>query len=467
MNFSEKFNNICKDNVVGASIIITKDNNILGQYNYGHSSLENQIKVEDDTIFRIASISKIIVAMAVMKLVEEEKLSLEDDISNILGFKIRNPKYPNIPISVKMLMLHTSSINDGPEDGIQKGYNGVNGYSYFVALKDLLENKESKYYVEDTFANYAPGEKFEYSNFGTGILACIVEAASGILFSEYVNKYILSPLKVDGSFRANEVNNKQLISSTYYYKDNNFVLARTGKSFVDAAYPYHPLKENFRGPAGGLFISMKNLQKIMTVFLNDGKYKDTRILNKETVDLMLQMHYLGPNLEYNSKGLQLKIIDKNIILKGHTGSAYGVSSYMFFSKEENFGVCFIANGGNYQKEIPGLNNIQNATLDLALEFAKVKKNLIKVEWNAISKEVLKGNGKVLLNKSPRIIDNSVYLELIDFANLVNVVPKLVDNKVFIKDKEIILENNLVNLDVTLNSLKIKFEKTNLDYTLYI
>src|SRR5690554_3106304 len=125
MELKEKFYKIFNNQIVGGSVVlITWEKEF--KYNYGFSSLIDDKRVEDESIFRIASISKVIIGMAALKLVEEELLDLDEDISNILGYIIRNPKFPNVPITTRMLMLHTSSITDGDnEDGL--GYNGVNG----------------------------------------------------------------------------------------------------------------------------------------------------------------------------------------------------------------------------------------------------------------------------------------------------------------------------------------------------
>lgn len=472
--FSEKLNKVFKDNVIGSQVVIYKNKEII-EYNYGFASIESNKLVDDDTIFRIASISKIIVAMSAMKLVEEGRLDLDADLSDIFGFKIRNPQFPDVPITTKMLMLHTSSINDGyddekPEfDNIEKGYNGVNGRGYFVDLADLLAEKNSKYYSENTYLNYKPGSKFTYSNFGTGILACVVEKCSGELFTDYVEKNILKPLNLDASFRACDIEKKDKISDTFYYLDktNEFRTARTGKSFVENSYPKFAVGHNFRGPAGGLFISMSDLSKIMQVLINDGAYENVVILKKDTVDLMLQMHYLGPDLNYLAKGLQLKFIDgdSDLLLKGHTGSAYGVSSFMYFSKEDNIGICFIANGGKYKAKVPGLNNIQAGVLDVFVEEFYEKKNKT-VKFNINNNYAYLNDRKILLH-SLVLKNEDVYLNLIDIANILNIIPRITEDKVIIKGNEVRIENGLINLFKLLVELNIEYAKVLDNYEIYL
>ena len=90
-----------------------------------------------------------------------------------------------------------------------------------------------------------------------------------------------------------------------------------------------------------------DLSVIMRMFLGYGTYNGIKILNRETVELMYQMHWVGsPSGEdYKAKGIQMKVLNHHEIpFRGHTGGAYGVRSYMFFSLEKQIGTCFITNG---------------------------------------------------------------------------------------------------------------------------
>lgn len=350
MNLNERLFNIFKDQVVGASVVLIKGKEEF-KYTYGYRSLIDKKPVEDDTIFRIASISKVIISMAALKLVEDGLLDIDEDISKYLGYQIRNPKYPHIPITTKMLMLHTSSITDCNEEG-SIGYDGVNGQHFFVSLEDLLTNPDSEYYSPDTYSDYTPGEKYIYSNFGPGIIACIIEKCSNQLFTEFVDNNFLKPLAMDASFKAKNIIKKDKISDAF----NGFNTNRTAKQFIDATYPDFPLGNNFRGPAGGLFTSMQDLSKIMIALMNEGLYKSVRILKKETVETLFNINFFARRY-YE---------DIQVTLNGATGGAYGISSVMYFVKEKNTGICFIANGGNYKYLGPGLNNIQEGIIDVLL-----------------------------------------------------------------------------------------------------
>ena len=97
---------------VGVSCAVVKDNQIIYHHNFGVKDLATKEPVDDQTIFRIASISKSFTATSLLQQVEQGRVKLTDDVSDLIGFKVRNPKFPDTPITLEMLLSHTSSIND-------------------------------------------------------------------------------------------------------------------------------------------------------------------------------------------------------------------------------------------------------------------------------------------------------------------------------------------------------------------
>lgn len=359
-----------KASLVGASSLVFKDGKIVEKLNYGYSSLEKHKKVNNNTVFRIASVSKIMVALCIMKLYEEGKVDLTADISDYLGFLVRNPKYPDVVITLKMIMTQTSSITDGFEKDVNSdqdsGYNLINGTFEDCTLQDLLDSN-GKRFVKETFSNYRPATHFEYSNLGCGILACIIEKVTGEYFTDFVKKTIFKPLKLDASFVVTDIKTKN-IASTYLYRDGENKLCRSREMFIEKVYPKFPLGENFRGPAGGCFISTNGLMKIMKALLAGGK----PILQTSTLDKMMQMAWAGkrqPNDSYVAKGLQLEIVDyfNSRRLYGHFGDAYGVKSYFLFNREEQIGMVYITNGGNYKYQECGYCDIHEKLIKATLD----------------------------------------------------------------------------------------------------
>ena len=98
---------------VGMSVVVVKGDKVVYQQAFGYRDKDTREPLDVNDIFRIASISKSFSGMSVMQLVEAGKMSLDDDVNDILGMDIRNPRYPDIPVTIKMLLSHTSGMNDG------------------------------------------------------------------------------------------------------------------------------------------------------------------------------------------------------------------------------------------------------------------------------------------------------------------------------------------------------------------
>lgn len=357
-----KFKELCqKSNLVGASSVIIKDNKIDKIMNYGFYDENKSLEMNEDVIIRIASVSKLEVAACVMMLVEEGKIDLDEDISKYLGFKVRNPRFKDDIITVRMIMTQTSSISDGleiyKEDGdVFSGYNLLLEEGIKADIEELL-SENGKYY-QDSFNEYKPGTHFEYSNFGCGTLACILERVSGQYFFDFFKERFADKLNIKASFMASDL--KDEIISSSFRGDGS--LNRTGKSFVERSITKRALGQNYVGPAGGLFISMKDLSKVMLAYMNDGK----GLFKKSTMDMMLQMNWFGDRSgDYTAKGLQFQILDifDNKRLYGHFGTAYGIKTYMFFNPHQKIGMVFGTCGGGFKMLPCDISDVQYGLLE--------------------------------------------------------------------------------------------------------
>lgn len=358
MNKQALNNIVTNETPLGLGVLVANKKNILDTYCYGKRSIEKNLDITADTIYRIASISKVIVAMCVMMLQDDGKLDINEDISKYLGYKVRNPHFPKDIITIKMLMTQSSSLCDGEDEKL--GYDGVNGPRFYVSLERLLTDPTYEYYTEKTYLNKKPGTFFCYSNFGCGILACIVEKVSGMLFTNFVIERLFKPFNIDASFRATDIKNKEKIASLYR---KDFSLSRDSEQFCKYVFDIYPLGDNFRGPAGGLFISMIDLSKIMRVLMNDGIYDGIRILNTDTVKEMKKVQFVmkEKNSIYQQKGLQMVVFDIfDTRLYGHTGEAYGLRSFMLFNEEK--GYIFMCNGCDYKMYLNDFSRLQYEVL---------------------------------------------------------------------------------------------------------
>lgn len=359
--------------MVGSSVVYLDKNNEVHFIESGYSNLEKNIPTNNKSIYRIASISKVIVAIGVLRLYEKGLVNLDSDISKYLGFKVRNPKFPDDIITIRMLMTQTSSIIDDGNfiDGIYKGYDGANSTDDYIKLEDILTYGSLRYYK--TFSDYKPGTNFIYSNLGCGILACICEKVTNIYFTEYIKNELLLPLGIYSGFRLEDLKEPNYLVNHYIYKNGDFKLYRDYNSFKKVQCLRYPIGDNYRGVAGGLYISAIDLSKIMQMLMNKGIYNDVRILKESTVSEMEKVQWNGTPLDptYRKKGLQMIIMDQftKEPLYGHFGNAYGLRSFMLYNK--NGGLIFLCNGANFITDEEHMTIVQEKVIRFLVGKTKI------------------------------------------------------------------------------------------------
>lgn len=355
--------------MVGSNVLFLRKDGYLETVSTGYANLEKKTLSNPNSIYRIASISKVIVAVGLLKLYEKGLVDLDEDVSKYLGFKVRNPKYEDKKITLRMILTQTSSIiDDGTcDNGIYKGYDGSNSTDDFIKLEELL-TKGSKHFYKG-YSDYEPGSEFIYSNLGCGIIACVCEKITNKYFPDYIIECLLNPLNIKSGFRLENIANPENLVGHYLYEDKQFKLYRDYESFKKVQCLKYPLGENYRGVAGGLYISSIDLAKIMSMLMNKGVYNNTRILEEKTVKEMETVWWEGLPIDptYRKKGLQMIILDQftNSPLKGHFGNAYGLRSFMLYN--ENGGIIFLCNGANFINDVEHMTILQEKVIKFLVE----------------------------------------------------------------------------------------------------
>ena len=145
-----------------------------------------------DSRFRIASVSKMFTVFTLMQLVEEGRLSLDDDVSAYLGFRLRHPDYDDIPVTVRMLASHTSGLRDGKVYSIPP----------FVSAEAFFQPDSPYWEKGQHFAppEEVPGQYFTYCNLNYGLLGTLIEAVTGQRFDDYQKGHILKDLDCRGDY---------------------------------------------------------------------------------------------------------------------------------------------------------------------------------------------------------------------------------------------------------------------------
>ncbi|MGM9869484.1 MAG: serine hydrolase domain-containing protein [Sodaliphilus sp.] len=322
--------------VVGANVVVVKDNKIAYTHSFGLKSRELGEDMTPDAIFRIASISKSFAATAIMQLAEKGKIDLQGDVSQYLKFKVRNPKYPDVVITPEMLMSHTSSLNDTQ--------------GYWESFDSVDPSKNPDY--AKCYNDYKPGTGYSYCNYGINILAAVVENVSGERFDRYVVKHIMKPLGLKGSHNVEDFDSTRFVT-LYQMKDGVFVPQPQAYKRPAALHHYQMGESTvcFSG-AGGVKISAPDLAKYMLMHMNYGKspLSARRVLSTASARRMQTVITDDANANVGRlkerAGLGLVRTDEmtpGVDLVGHTGGAYGMIGAMFFNPEKKYGFVVLAN----------------------------------------------------------------------------------------------------------------------------
>lgn len=315
-----------KYEAVGLAIVVVKNGRPVYEKAFGYKDLETKAPLTTNDLFRIASISKSFSSTAIMQLVEKGKVSLDDDISDLVGFKVRNPKFPDTKITLEMMLSHRSSLNDS------------NGYFTF----DVLDTTKNKDWAK-SYNNYEPGTDYEYCNLNFNMIGAVLERLTDVRFDNYIKQQILNPLKLEAGFCVDSLDQKRF--AKLYDKENGV--------YVEQKAAYNPRSEEIKNytmgvstpvfsPTGGMKISAKDLAKYMQMHMNHGKLGKVKLISKASSKKM----QTGLSAKENY-GLALLETDRLIPgehMIGHTGSAYGLYSNMFFEPKKKFGFVVITNG---------------------------------------------------------------------------------------------------------------------------
>ncbi|MBU2996274.1 beta-lactamase family protein [Cellulophaga baltica] len=337
-----------RKNIVGFSTsIVSKDGTLYNQ-EFGYSDIKNQKEYAENTIQNIASISKTLIGISLLKAQEMGKLNLDDPINIYLPFKIVNPTYPNIPITIRHLATHTSTIMDS-DNFWENTYilkktdhpKSVSVFGYMkppaskVPLADFLKSlltDNGELYIGDNFSKEEPGEKFSYSNLGATVCAFVIESATNTSYDEFTKENILKPLEMNNSGWSTRAVDSTKISKLYA----NYESVLADYSLISY-------------PDGGLLTTSSDLSKLLTEFIKGFNGNGT-LLNKDSYKRLfakqLSEKQMPKDTEANfgifldfSKGF----MEDDFETIGHSGGDPGVVAGMFFNPKTGLGRILILN----------------------------------------------------------------------------------------------------------------------------
>ena len=339
--------------------------------------------INHDHKIRVASISKLVVAIGVMRLAEQERVDLDADVSDYLGWTLRNPNHRSKEITLRQLLSHTSSIRDAGEYFIPAGKG---------ELRDFFEPNSEFWRDGGHWASKheAPGAYFEYANLNFGVIAEVIEHVSAQRFDQFMREAVLRPLGLAADFNACEVPREQLGGAlSKRFESYKWQPERSWATQVDGARrvcfygdamlddPTAFLKSYQLGsnatlfsPHGGLRASADDLASILQLLINKGSFNGKQWLKPESIQNMLEPAWELASAANNgmsageaepggaaeglmtSYGLSVHRIDMRAwgfekgprYLVGHLGQAYGVLSHALFDPVSGDGIVTIVSG---------------------------------------------------------------------------------------------------------------------------
>ncbi|QTE35690.1 serine hydrolase domain-containing protein [Mucilaginibacter gossypii] len=335
------------ESLPGMYVIMTDGNKVSYSHSFGYADEANQVPYLANTIQNIGSVSKTVIAVALMKAIELKYFTLETDINDVLPFKVTNPNDPNGKITIRQLTNHTSGIVDNPEVYHYcyhfypklRAYDSVsiktlNQMGFGDKLKDTTLaqffynylSPQGEYYSKANFGEGPAGSVSSYSNIGSALAAYLIELKSGLSYAEFTKKYILKPLKMDHS--GWHIEDVDLKKHAYLYLDqkNRF-----------------PLYDLVTYPDGGLKTSPEDLSKYLVAIARH----DKKLLTEASYQTMFTAQFnkehppKNINLTYRNKGIFWNLYTNGTV--GHDGDDPGVGTYLFFNTTTGKGGLFLCN----------------------------------------------------------------------------------------------------------------------------
>jgi CubicO group peptidase (beta-lactamase class C family) len=298
-----------RQNIAGLSLAVVTDNQLRWSSGYGFADLENYVPAKAATVYRLASISKSVTAVAVMQLAERGQLDLDAPVQKYC------PAFPEKqwPLTSRQLLAHLGGIRHYKSE---EEYAGTRRYESIAAGLEMFKNEPLL---------HEPGAKYTYTTFGYSVLGCALEGASGQKFPDFLRANVFKPAGMDG-MRVDDIN------EIIFNRAQGYRRTRTGElrnsDLADNSYKL---------PGGGLVSTVEDLAKFAIAVHTD------KLLKKETAERMFTSQKTRDGKETNyGLGWSVQVQNGQRIV-GHSGAQQRVSTYLHMIPARNFAVALMVN----------------------------------------------------------------------------------------------------------------------------
>lgn len=345
---SRKVKNVIEErNLPSVTIALVDDQEQFWKQSFGYANIKHHKKAEAKTIYRAASISKVITGVGIMKLYNDGLIDIEAPLTDYLpDFSIKSRYENSSPITIKSLMTHRSGL---PRDANIPPY-----VLDPVTIKDVVDS------LKTTYQSYPVNYRAKYSNAGLTVLGRVIEVVTGQSFNEYMKENILNPIGMTESTFHYDDSMEERVATGYHINS----IMPTKKTFLN--YLNNPASNNMKQrlpianpigerdlnvvPAGNLFTTIDDLTAFMRFVFNEGEVGDNQIIEAEVLKKMY-VDTVSTRRDPTPTGLVWWIttlgLDDPPLMVHHSGEGAGFNTLMVCMPEEKLGVLLLCNSDGF------------------------------------------------------------------------------------------------------------------------
>ncbi len=336
------------------NITIIKNGNVVFNEGFGTADRFNKIKTNKETVYHLWSQTKLLTAVAIFKLIEQKKLTLDTEVSSLLPyFSPVGGDQKTYKVTVAQLLNHSSGLHDFI-------YNGGMGMVHLHGEPSINQTELlKKILIDNNKLHFIPGTDSSYTNTGYIVLGAIIEKLSGISYEKYIEDKITSPLGLkNASFVYNDemLNNAALGTLAVVDVFTPIVVKSIPNWFEKYVVDTQDLRMWMRHlytdytPSTGLIGSSHDMALFGQMMLNGGELNGVRIISKDSADTLLYKGHREEDKLEPKLGLGFKTwtIDENVMI-GHGGGGPGFGSQLMINKKRNLIISIAANDTNVDR----------------------------------------------------------------------------------------------------------------------
>ena len=331
--FDEAFMRLTQEmEITGTSVIVLKDSSVAYSRSFGENDLSAKIPFTGESLVKAGEVSCPIISIAVMQLADEGRVLLDGDVSRYLGFRLRNPEFPDNVITLRMLLTHTSSL------AAEVPFNSIGEF-------DASLNPD----VSGAFTSRRPGSKYLESPAGYLLAAAVVERVTGERFDEYAKKHIFTPLGIEAYYDPAEIPGEKRAEGYLWRLENKGYTANQRAWVPLETGNYIPGVSTFDlHPQNGLIISAEGLAKLMQAVMHNGRYASGKRLYSAAsgVELLRQQAgrmRQGLAFQYNTSAVP------DYVIANAEGYSRGMSVCLYFNVKDKVALIAVCNGAHDPK----------------------------------------------------------------------------------------------------------------------